>query len=128
MSLRKNQTFTPYMDETLRTSSQEYQNCVKDMFEAGMLSFTSKPQGLVTPFFVAKKDGRQHLILDCRGVNRRFRDPPAMSLAAGYSWGQLRLPSHSKLFVAQSDIKDYFYSLAMPMDLQPLFFHAWHTS
>ena len=119
--IEQNQTFPPYMDETLRASPQEYVDFIKDMYDAGMLGFTSKPQGLVTPFFVAKKDGRQRLILDCRGVNRRFRPPPAMSLAAGYSWGQLRLPSKSKLFVAQSDIKDYFYSLAMPKELQTLF-------
>ena len=91
------------------------------MYEAGMLGFTSSPQGLVTPFFVAKKDGRQRLILDCRGVNRRFQEPPAMSMAAGASWGQLHLPKQSTLFVAQSDIKDYFYSLAMPSSLQRLF-------
>ena len=99
----------------------KYQSFVKDMYEAGMLGFTSSPQGLVTPFFVAKKDGRQRLILDCRGVNRRFQEPPAMSMAAGASWGQLHLPKQSTLFVAQSDIKDYFYSLAMPSGLQRLF-------
>ena len=48
--IEQNQTVTPYMDETLRASPQEYVDFIKDMYDAGMLGFTSKPQGLVTPF------------------------------------------------------------------------------
>ena len=119
--IEKGDTFKPYMDVKLQHSSQEYELFVKTLFEAGMIDFTSEPQDLVTPFFVAKKDGRQRLILDCRGVNRRFRAPPSMSLAAGYTWSHLQLPSDKQLYVAQSDIKDYFYHLRMPEILQPLF-------
>ena len=60
-------------------------------------------------------------LLDCRAVNRRFRQPPPVALAAGYSWARLELPEHSKLYVAQSDIKDYFYSLSLPEDLRSMF-------
>ena len=51
----------------------------------------------------------------------RFRPPPGVALAAGYSWSQLQLGSKDKLHVAQSDIKDYFYALGLPEDLQPFF-------
>lgn len=67
--IEKGDTFRPYMDVKLQHSSQEYELFVKTLYEAGMIDFTSEPQDLVTPFFVAKKDGRQRLILDCRGVN-----------------------------------------------------------
>ena len=119
--IEKGGTFRPYMDVKLQHSSQEYELFVKTLYEAGMIDFTSEPQDLVTPFFVAKKDGRQRLILDCRGVNRRFRAPPSMSLAAGYTWAHLQLPKDKQLYIAQSDIKDYFYHLKMPEILQPLF-------
>ena len=86
-----------------------------------MLSFTVEPQDLVTPFFVTKKNKRLRFILDCRGVNRRFKKPPSLALAAGSTWSQVVIPEGQELFVAQSDIKDYFYSLALPTALQPLF-------
>ena len=111
----------PYMDVKLQQSPEEYQHFVKKLYDVGMLRFTCSPQDLVTPFFVSKKDGRLRLILDCRGVNRRFRPPPTMSLAAGYTWSHLQLPKNKTLFIAQSDIKDYFYSLKMPEVLQPFF-------
>ena len=44
-----------------------------------------------------------------------------MSLAAGYSWSELRLPRGEQLYVAQSDIKNYFYCLEMPTELRRLF-------
>lgn len=119
--IEEGNTMKPYMDTKLQNSAQEYQNFVKTLYDAGMINFTSDPQDLVTPFFVAKKDGRQRLILDCRGVNKRFRAPPAMSLAAGYTWSHLQIPKNKNLYVAQSDIKDYFYHLKMPDSLQPLF-------
>ena len=111
----------PYMDVKLQQSPEEYRHFVKKLYDVGMLRFTCSPQDLVTPFFVSKKDGRLRLILDCRGVNRRFRPPPTMSLAAGYTWSHLQLPRDKTLFIAQSDIKDYFYSLKMPEILQPFF-------
>ena len=114
-------TIKPYMDTKLQSSAQEYQTFVKALYDAGMISFTSDPQDIVTPFFVAKKDGRQRLILDCRGVNQRFRAPPSISLAAGYTWSHVQIPKNKNLYVAQSDIKDYFYHLKMPDILQPLF-------
>lgn len=119
--IEEGDTFHPYMDVKLQKSAQDYHDFIHDLYEAGMISFTAEPRDLVTPFFVAKKNGKQRLILDCRGVNRRFRSPPSMSLSAGYSWAQLQVPDHKQLYVAQSDIKDYFYSLAMPEELQTLF-------
>lgn len=111
----------PYMDARLQSDETLYHQFAKDLWEKGMIDFTQQPGDLVTPFFVNKKDGRLRFILDCRGVNKRFKPPPPMALAAGSSWAQVSVPTGSALYCAQSDIKDYFYSLALPSSLQSLF-------
>ena len=109
--------FNPYMDEVLQKDQSKYQQFIHDLYDKGMIEFTDQPQDMVTPFFVKKKDGRQRFVLDCRGVNERFQTPPPLALAAGSSWSQ----DGQTLFCAQSDIKDYFYSLALPLTLRSLF-------
>ena len=42
-------------------------------------------------------------------------------MAAGSSWSSLQLPPGESLFVAQFDIRGYFYSLPLPLELQPYF-------
>ena len=86
-----------------------------------MLNFTDRPQDLITPFFVTKKSGKLRLILGCRGVNQKFKDPPSMMLAARASWAQVEIPGNENLYIAQSDITDYFYSLRLPEELQHFF-------
>ena len=117
----QNQPIKTYMDVKLQSDLGAYAMFVHDLFLKGMIEFTNNPKDVVAPFFVKKKDGRQRMVLDCRAVNRRFRQPPPVALAAGYSWTRLELPEHSKLYVAQSDIKDYFYSLSLPEDLRSMF-------
>jgi len=86
-----------------------------------MIHFTSRPKDSITPFFVVKKNGRLRLVLDCPAVNQRFRDPPPLKMAAGSTWGNVNLPPGETLYIAQSDIKDYLYSLPLPRHLQPFF-------
>lgn len=111
----------PYMDSRLEADPGLYALFIKDLVDKGMVDFTQRPGDIVTPFFVAKKSGKLRFILDCRAVNQRFRDPPPLALAAGSSWSQLQVDSKQKLYVAQSDIRDYFFSLAMPEELKRLF-------
>ena len=61
------------------------------------------------------------MVLDCRSVNERFQPPPNLLMAAGATWANLELPEEATMFVAQSDIRDYFYSLGLPEELQPFF-------
>ena len=117
----KNKPVEIYMDPILKNNLHEYCVFIKDLFEKGMLQFTSHPRDLISPFFVAKKSGKQRLVLDCRAVNQRFRPPPRVALAAGYSWSRLHIPEGETLFTAQSDIRDYFYSLSLPAELRELF-------
>ena len=114
-------TFRPYMDKILQKDASLYRVFIMDLFEKGMIDFTDRPQDLVTPFFVRKKNGKLRFILDCRGVNRRFKPPPPIALAAGSTWSQVVVPESQNLYVAQSDIRDYFFSLELPPDLKSLF-------
>lgn len=86
-----------------------------------MIDLTAKPKDLISPFFVQKKSGKLRLVLDCRGTNRRFQSPPPMALSAGATWGSVRVPRGQSLYIAQSDIRDYFYGLELPAPLQDLF-------
>ena len=45
---------TPYMDEYLRKREGACITFVGDLVSAGMVSFSSNPKDMVTPFFVAK--------------------------------------------------------------------------
>lgn len=66
----------PYMDVVLQHDSHQYHTFVHGLYQRGMLHFTSRPKDITTPFFVAKKDGRLRLVMDCRSINQKFRDPP----------------------------------------------------
>ncbi|CAE8681315.1 unnamed protein product [Polarella glacialis] len=86
-----------------------------------MLDFCEHAGGLVTPFFVTKKGGKLRLIFDCRVVNLRFKKAPKLAMGSGSSWSSLEVAEGDQLWIAQSDIKDYFYSLALPAELAKFF-------
>ena len=111
----------PYMDEVLRSSPSLYHDFVGDLWDRGMLTFGTFKKAGITPFFVIKKKGKLRLVLDCRATNEHFKKPPDIAMAAGYSFGQLEVGGDQQVFVAQSDIKDYFYSIGLPSYLHPFF-------
>ena len=115
------QRIQPYMDETLRSSAQAYNQFIVDIFERGMITFSRTAVSVITPFFVSKKNGRLRLVLDCRASNQLFAAPPDIALAAGYTFAQLEVPQGEVLYTAQSDVKDYFYSIGLPPGLRPYF-------
>lgn len=116
-----NSAFRPYMDTILQNDPNKYNKFIKDLYDKNMVDITFSPKDLIAPFFVKKKSGKLRLVLDCRGVNRRFHPPPPMALSAGSTWSQVSLPDGQQLSTAQSDIKDYFYSLALPVELRDFF-------
>ena len=104
-----------------KMTPEKYQTFVHDLYLRGMLQFTSRPKDMACPFFVNKKNGRQRLVMDCRAINQRFRAPPLLKMAAGSSWSHVEIPAGKSLYIAQSDIKDYFYSIPLPEELQQFF-------
>jgi len=111
----------PYMDKVLENNYDLYVQFLVDLFSRKMIRFKKHARLIVTPFSVTKKDGNLRLVLDCRATNRLFAPSPDIALAAGFSYASLELPAGENLYVSQSDLKDYFYSLGLPEELQDLF-------
>ena len=79
-------------------------------------------------FFVTKKNGKLRFIAVARRANVLFRRPPRTVVGSMRSWSRISLAgrdgssaSASTLFVAQEDVRDYFFRLAMPEGLRDLF-------
>ena len=81
-----------YMDPILQHDLSKYVDFIKLLYDSGMIEFTDTPRSKVTPFCVAKKNGRLRLILDCRETNRMFKDPPPLALGTGASWSRISIP------------------------------------
>ena len=61
------------------------------------------------------------MVLDCRCSNTYFQFPPDIVLPAGYSFSQLELAPDEQMHIAQTDIRDYFYSIGMSPNLRKFF-------
>ncbi|CAK0908034.1 unnamed protein product, partial [Prorocentrum cordatum] len=110
-----------YMDPKLRYSKKAYFQFVRDCHSAGLIRWAPLVRGRVTVFCVAKKTGKQRLVVDCRATNRRFRRCPYLPMGTGSSWGEILLEDDADLWVSLSDIKDYFYACGVDDDLSSYF-------
>ena len=59
-------------------------------------------------FTVWKKDGRQRLVIDCRGSNMHFSEPDKTGLASGASFSAMELQEGEQLWTGAVDIADAF--------------------
>jgi len=57
------------MDDVLRNDSRAYHDFVGDLWKRGMLKFGGDRRSTVTPFFVAKKNGK----LRIAGLTQLYR-------------------------------------------------------
>ena len=110
-----------YTDPRLRGHSDDYKGFVEDLFHAGLINFTWTAQGIISPFCVWKKNGRQRLVLDCRAVSRLFKRSAHIPLGSGSAWADIVLEPDTDLYISQSDIKDNFYRCGVPAGLSRLF-------
>ena len=95
-------------------------------------------------FCVAKKGGKQRLIVDVRSVNARIRAPPATLLATSETFSQVsvifpegcdphgpaaqRTDTCSSATVASCDVENCFYWLPMDYSVSQWFTFAWWYS
>ena len=105
-------------------SNDEYIRLLDRMRTSNMLSFTDKPKMVNGVFAVEKPDKSQRLILDARWANEVFDDPPHVSLPTPDLFSKLVVPpepSRPKVWVAKSDLSDFFYRFAIPEWMHPYF-------
>ena len=110
-----------YMDPLLANDPKKHHEFVADLFRCNLLGFTTNPRVQVGAFFVTKKNNKQRLIVDARKTNRLFRTPPSTSMGSMECWGRLELSQEDDLFIAQEDVKDFFYRLGIKKGLGEYF-------
>ena len=129
--------FKPYWDPKLRRNQRMYHSFIKKLHRAGYLVFTQKPKAHVGVFFVKKTDEKIRLIIDARGPNQLFQDPPGVDLLSsdGFARTEVLMPAGAvrgseeyssfleafSLSVGLSDVKDCFHRLRQPMWLSEYF-------
>ncbi|CAK0901948.1 unnamed protein product, partial [Prorocentrum cordatum] len=72
-------------------------------------------------FFVAKKDSRIIMFLDCRRSNQRFQPSPPVSLFSAAGFTDLEAPPGTSLYFAGVDVQNAFYQHKLPAYLRPPF-------
>jgi hypothetical protein len=111
-----------YLDPVLERSPRRYAVFLVDLYRSGVIGWTSPPKVLFGVFFVRKKNGKLRLFFDARKAYLLFREPPTTLLGSMESWGRVELPSCKEdLFVAQEDVRDFFYRLGFSRALGELF-------
>jgi hypothetical protein len=86
-----------------------------------MLSFTSAPLAVNGVFAVGKDADSDRLIIDAQPANRLFVDSPHVSLPNPSHLVQLQLPADAPMFVAKTDLSNFYHHLGLPAWMQPYF-------
>jgi hypothetical protein len=95
-------------------SHDEYIKFLRNADGRGMLTYTTDPAVVVGLFTVDKPDGKLRLILDGRPANDVFAEPPAVELPTPDLFARLQAPRGRKLWVAKTDLSDFFYRFRTP--------------
>ena len=129
-SVPKKKLSRPYQDPYFATREGK-RGLAKRLWEANMVRFCRRRRGpTVRCFCVVKKLDSQgvpilRLIMDLRGTNDHFVDPPYTSLANGAGFGFVDLSSDilqgRRLTSFAGDIPDYFYRLEIIEGLSEFF-------
>lgn len=102
-------------------SHHEYVKLLLRMSGVGMISVTSEPIVVNGLFGTPKGDGTIRLIVDGRPANEVFCDPPHIELPTPDLLSRLSVDSSKPVFVAKSDLADYYYRFRIPTWMQRYF-------
>lgn len=102
-------------------SHREYVKLLKRMEKVGMIAWTKTPAVVNGLFGVAKPDGSIRLVIDGRPANKVFIDPPHINLPTPDLLPKLVNSTHQIVYVAKSDLSDFFYRFMMPEWMRPYF-------
>ena len=93
----------------------------KKLLACGVLSLGFERRCDVGVFAVAKKNGRQRLVVDARRSILCFGSLPSVSLPTATSFARMEVPACQNLHCVQFDLANAFYQMEMPLDLRPYF-------
>ena len=113
----------PFYDPAL-SSARVYGMLLRRMLAAGIVDLSLSSRGVVEyagVFFVAKKGGRQRLVVDARGSNFHFGKPAGVRLATGSALSRLELGPGEEVYVADADTENAFYAISLPKALRKYF-------
>ena len=99
----------------------EYPQIVRRLSQAGMISFTESPHAVNGVFGTVKPDGSIRLIVDARPANTFFVPPPRVCLPTPECLSQLLLAPDQDLFVAKTDLDNFYHRIKLPLWLHTYF-------
>ena len=86
-----------------------------------MISFTESPHAVNLVFETVKPDGSIRLIVDARPANTFFVPPPRVCLPTPECLSQLLLAPDQDLFVAKTDLDNFYHRIKLPLWLHTYF-------
>ena len=113
------QTKAPFAK--LVESDSDYIQLVTRLRQKGMVEFTTEPKCVNGVFATPKSDGMQRLVVDGRPANARFVPSPSMELPTPDLLAKLEVPEEETLYVAKSDLDNFYHRLRLPKWLRPYF-------
>ena len=113
----------PHSDGDLMASPAVYAEFIRELDDRGMLDWVSADgqPGQLGVFFVPKSNGKLRMVLDTRGVNTMFIDPPKTELPTPAAIASLETPAGHRVHLAQADIENAFYGMMVPPALRTFF-------
>ena len=111
-----------YMGPCLESDDLVYAEFLNSLHQASLLRWDLVARSVVGCFCVRKKVARSlRLVIDCRRSNVLFRRPPWTPLGSLEALCHVWLRGNRKAFIAQEDIRDYFYRLRLDERLSVFF-------
>ena len=99
----------------------EYVRLIARMRSVGMACFIAEPKAVNGVFAVNKDDASDRLIIDAQPANRLFVDSPHVRLPNPSHLVQLFAAFGTCLFLAKSDLSNFYHQLLLPEAWRPYF-------
>ena len=121
LNLRSDAERSHHVRPRVFAEHSEYVKLVRRLVAHSMVQFTTSPQVINGLFGVDKPDGSIRLIVDGRPANETFVEPPHVELPTPDLLPRLQVPANQSLYVAKSDLADFFYRFRIPEWMHPYF-------